>query len=527
MAIETQNPDALEALLKADPGLAKEYNGAYTYLHIASSLPTPPTLSASQIQIRILTLLYEYGAGINTYSCDNDSWTALVLAVHARNVPIIRFLLDHVADRACQVGIPHSDPLIAALTEGDLDVLGALLEDGQGTGYYGELLHAACYLGFKATIAFMLGKKCFKDALEYRHPVPVNPWLEFGYPRGQTALLCAVWGGTGEIAVSEEERRDAIRLLVEAGADLTARQDDGRSVFAGAARCGCLDIVERMLKEGHGLLDDTRDNTLVDAPEKELIDDYVDTRASALHFAAEGRHPKMVELLLEHGAEINGRDIWGRSPLHYALAERYIDGGMMIQDDLPRTLEMIDQLLRHGADVNAMDDEKMTALHLATTMEGTLPLIKRLVENGAYINTRAARKDHDPDYQTPLISACCCLHKTECLEYLLSKGADPNIIGDEGRTVLFQACQSGDQQMGDERKVKLLIKFGAHVDVADAMGRTTLMAAARAGSIDCQQALLEAGASEALVDNSGRTAADFQRIYRGKEERRLGALRGV
>jgi hypothetical protein len=57
----------------------------------------------------------------------------------------------------------------------------------------------------------------------------------------------------------------------------------------------------------------------------------------ALHEAAEEGHLEIVKLLLIHGAEVNVRDKWAQTPLHRAFFCRQ-----------PRVVEV---LLRHGADV--------------------------------------------------------------------------------------------------------------------------------------------------------------------------------
>jgi len=72
---------------------------------------------------------------------------------------------------------------------------------------------------------------------------------------------------------------------------------------------------------------------------------------TALHLAATMGHEDMVELLIERGADVNGRDASGSTPLHHAAA-----GG---------NKAVVELLLAKGADVNARDNKNRTPLYLA------------------------------------------------------------------------------------------------------------------------------------------------------------------
>ena len=86
--------------------------------------------------------------------------------------------------------------------------------------------------------------------------------------------------------------------------------------------------------------------------------------------------PHDVRTLLDHGADANSYDPFGRTPLMYAA----------ISDMLP--VESVQLLLDHGADVNAIDkhtktgDEGLTALDIARH-NGDTPVVKLLLKAGA------------------------------------------------------------------------------------------------------------------------------------------------
>ncbi len=72
--------------------------------------------------------------------------------------------------------------------------------------------------------------------------------------------------------------------------------------------------------------------------------------AYPLHYAA-NTHADMIQLLIDHGADVNVKDDKGKTPLHCAAVGAYLEG--------------MRALLENGADVNAVDDEGNTPLQLA------------------------------------------------------------------------------------------------------------------------------------------------------------------
>jgi ankyrin repeat protein len=73
-----------------------------------------------------------------------------------------------------------------------------------------------------------------------------------------------------------------------------------------------------------------------------------------LHFAAHS-YAKLIQLLIEHGADVNVRDGDGKTPLHIAAIIPYVEGMQV--------------LIEHGADVNAVDNAGRTPL--SNALQGT------------------------------------------------------------------------------------------------------------------------------------------------------------
>jgi ankyrin repeat protein len=188
------------------------------------------------------------------------------------------------------------------------------------------------------------------------------------------------------VAVAECQA-DAVRVLVDAGADLTVRTEHHRSPLHVALE-SCPDLVPLLVELG----------AVVDAPSAAYLDDIerltallddgadLDDPASgldllswaafggaqgtaelllerganadggALHAAATRTRLALVRLLLDAGADVDRRDPrTGRAPLHAAVTAGH--GG-----DAP---EIVRVLLAAGADVNATTNDGATALDIS------------------------------------------------------------------------------------------------------------------------------------------------------------------
>jgi ankyrin repeat protein len=78
--------------------------------------------------------------------------------------------------------------------------------------------------------------------------------------------------------------------------------------------------------------------------------------------------------------------------------------------------------------------------------------------------------------------------RTEVARLLIDEGADINAQGDEKKTALMRAIESGDTGIA-----KLLIEKGADLDIADASQLTPLLYAAREGDLEVAELLIEHG----------------------------------
>jgi len=94
---------------------------------------------------------------------------------------------------------------------------------------------------------------------------------------------------------------------------------------------------------------------------------------TALHRAADGLKYKIVPILIEAGADVNIRDVFGRMPLCLATNNSY---GAFIRANV------VENLIKAGADVNNLDKFGWTPLFRAE-FHNRKDIVRRLIESGA------------------------------------------------------------------------------------------------------------------------------------------------
>lgn len=170
-----------------------------------------------------------------------------------------------------------------------------------------------------------------------------------GKPLGESSpLLEALTAGDERVA----------ELLIRRGADAKATAEQGLTM---AVATGCEQVLELLAAQ-------------ITNPESYTI---------ALQNTAVFGNLKAVRLMLDHGADVNAFDPFGKTPLMYAA----------ISDVLP--LEVVKLLIERGADVNAKcrhdkgGDAGLTVLDIAR-LNGNTPIVEWLVKSGAKAGSEAA-----------------------------------------------------------------------------------------------------------------------------------------
>lgn len=229
-----------------------------------------------------------------------------------------------------------------------------------------------------------------------------------------------------------------------------------------AARAGDLPRVETLLAADPSLasLADERDSRPV-------------------HFAADGGHVPVLEVLVASGADLTVIDLDGDTPLHWAAYAGQIDA--------------MGWLLAQGADLEARNHHEATPL-LYTAKRRQHAAAEFLLDAGA--DTEAAN-----DYgRTPLLWVARETNDIPMARLLLEQGADVNVVDNGGETALSLAAWRGFRVLVD-----LLLEAGADLHTGDELGGVMLGFAAEKGLDRLYGDLVRAGVAVPPGAATGRT----------------------
>ena len=284
------------------------------------------------------------------------------------------------------------------------------------------------------------------------------------------------------------------QVFIDAGADIEAKDDLGRSPLHWACRSGALATVKMLVKAGAGVrVTDTDGDTclifaayfghtetvryIVSFPEVDV--NHKDTDGNtALLLAASHGHTETVRYLVNlPEVDVNqvGDDF---TALHWAG-----------QEDYPN---MVKVLIDAGADMDAEDENGCSPLLLASK-QGCLDTVKMLLKAGADVCAA------DNKGATCLALAVCNGH-TETVRYLLClPEVDANQSTNRGSTSLHLAVSQKHSDV-----VGMLIDAGADIEAnREGMSYTTLRCACEVGEREIVRMLLEAGADLCATDDDG------------------------
>jgi len=328
--------DIVQALLaaKADPN-AKDKNGGQNALMWA----------VAQKQSAVAEALVRGGADVHGGS--RSGFTPLMFAAQQGDVDSVRMLLRagaKVDDR--QEGAPTALVIASAMCH--VQAVNLLLENGANPnrtdwrGYNSLLLvvrdsHYGLDLASKDKIVAIV-----KSLLAHG----ANPNFRLKQPKAMTVNEVSLDGATPVLLAAEVNNTEAVRLLLDAGADPRITTEQGLTPLLMAAGGGT-DIQRARPPEERAMAIETA---------KLLVERGVDVNAvgqygwTALHQASYQGLTDVIEYLVSKGASINEMDAFGQTPLSISLAVLVQDiGARRLQIPRRYRKEVAEVLLKLGA----------------------------------------------------------------------------------------------------------------------------------------------------------------------------------
>ena len=247
-------------------------------------------------------------------------------------------------------------------------------------------------------------------------------------------------------------------LFIKAGIPVDAKNDKGQTALMIAAEKGHVSILGKLAVLNAALLSqaDAGGNTAL------------------MHAARQGQE-QSIKVLLEKGADVN----------YVVPANEGAATALQAVLDAPELTaahrNVISYLVQHDANIAGKNAAGRFPLLFAAE-HGRTDVAAMLIEKGADVN------DTDLMGNFSLLSAAC-KGDIGMIALLLDKGANLKMALPGGQTPLMCAAK---EDRGDA--VKLLLERGAFVNARATDGSTALTAAARAADVDMVKLLLEKGA---------------------------------
>lgn len=221
---------------------------------------------------------------------------------------------------------------------------------------------------------------------------------------------------------------------------------------------------------------------------------------TALMWASLGGHERVIELLLNKGAETNVHDRYSSTALKEATKKGYekvvkllLTNGANVNEDhedecsaliLATKIgheKIVQMLLDKGADVNAINVAYGNALEAASE-NGHEKIVHMLLDKGANVNAQT-------ELTSSALQAASANGYEHIMRILLDKGANVNAQNEETGSVLGQASSGGHANI-----VKILLEKGADVHAKSGSFGNALHAASAEGHVDIVRILLDNGA---------------------------------
>ena len=415
IAAFTDKLQAVKYLLKQGTDPSLQDNRGWNVLHVASQggnlevielmlshVPsidsrtkegfTPLMIAAFTDKLQAVKYLLKQDADPSLQ--DNRGWNVLHFASQGGNLEVIELMLSHVPSIDSRTKEGYT-PLMIAAGNDNLQAVKCLLKQGADPSLQDHdgrnVLHFASKFGNPEIIELMLSHVPSIDSIT---------------KEGDTPLLIA----------ARNDKLQAVKYLVQQGADPSLQDHDGWNVLHFASKFGNPEIIELMLshvpsidsitKEGVTPLMIAAGNDKLQAVKYLLKQDadpsLQDNKGcNVLHYASLGGNAEVIELMLSHVLSIDSRSKEGVTPLMIAAGND--------------KLQAVKCLLKQGADPSLQDTTGWNVLHHALR-SGKVAIMEEILSHENDIESR------NNSGETPLMLAQI-YGNSDVVAYLLGKGA--------------------------------------------------------------------------------------------------------
>ena len=486
-AKSTTSPAILSLLLDAgaDPD-GKDGRGKNPLMYAAESSPNPAVIS------------FLLNAGADPNEKDDRGETPLMYAAESNSNPaVISLLLDAGANPDGKDNSGRTPLRYAAISNANPEIMSLFLdlnpslsvEDLESLASVAvsnnpEPKVLALLMEYFGKDKFLQREKFF-DILRFNNVKIAEMFLDLGQwsPNemdnfGKSALM---------FAAENEENPEIVSLLLDRGADPNAKSQNGTTVLEIASSRANPKAVSFLLEAGAKLSCDG----------SEVVAAVGDLGCTSSTVA------ETLTLLLEAGANPNGKTYWDMSPLRSVEMDEY--GSPEIEAVLKEgmeklnlffeacktgTKEDVEKTMVAETYVNFTNENGLTPLMVAAKYNPNPGVVTFLISKGAdltaknssnYTSEMLAKRYNKNPVIARMIAATVGTEKTKFLEICkngsaeeirkaLSDGADPNTEDALGVTALMVAAANTD----DPDVIMLLLDNGANLDAKDKGGRTVL-----------------------------------------------------
>lgn len=164
-------------------------------------------------------------------------------------------------------------------------------------------------------------------------------------------------------------------------------------------------------------------------------------KTTPLHTACYLHKEAFIKILTYYKADVNARDEFGFTPLHYAAADnRFTNEHEESRDE--HKVAVVPILVAKNVDINAKNGDKNTPLHIAAKYTNRVDLAKELIKYKANINAQNR-------YQQTALHIAIFHKNIKIIKVLIQAGARLDLEDDHGKTALHIARETDDEDIID------------------------------------------------------------------------------